>query len=125
MQRVIGLIGMLFALAVGAYIYTQQAKSASQEAGNPRSTVDIVGLKMDLNSMAQAERLHFARESHYASLDELRNSGDLTMQRNNRGPYTFSASVSDNGFVITATSSEASIGGAPASLSIDESMQIR
>jgi len=42
--RVLGLIGLLIALVIGGYIYMQQAKSASKEAGNPRATVDVAGV---------------------------------------------------------------------------------
>ena len=99
MGRAIGLLGVLIALAIGAYLYTQQAKSVSKEAGNPRATIDVVGVKMDLNNLAQAERRYNAREGHYASIDQLRSAGDITMASDHRGPYTYSATSSDNGTI--------------------------
>ncbi len=71
MGRVFGLIGLMIALFVGSYIYMQQAKSVSQGTNNPRAAADITGVKMDLIHMAQAERAYFARENHYASLEDL------------------------------------------------------
>ena len=124
MGRAIGMLGVLIALAIGAYLYTQQAKSVSKEAGNPRATIDLVGVKMDLNNLAQAERRYNAREGHYASMDQLRSGGDIGMASDHRGPYRYSASTSDNGFAITANYSGPANPDAPQSLSIDENMQI-
>lgn len=124
MGRAIGLLGVLIALAIGAYIYTQQAKSVSKEAGNPRATIDLVGVKMDLNNLAQAERRYNAREGHYASIDQLRSAGDISMASDHRGPYAYSASTNDNGFTITASYSGPANPEAPQSLSIDENMQV-
>lgn len=125
MGRSLGIIGVLIVLAVGSYFYIQQAKSTSQEAGNPRATIDITGVKMDLLHMAQAERAFCARENHYASLDDLHASGDLVVLQDHRGPYTYSASFNDNSFRITATYSGPPNPGAPGSFSIDENMQIQ
>ena len=124
MGRSIGMIGVLITLAIGAYIYTQQAKSVSKEAGNPRATIDLVGVKMDLNNQAQAERRYNAREGHYASIDQLRSAGDISMASDHRGPYSYSASTSDNSFTITASYSGPPNSDAPQGLSIDENMQI-
>jgi hypothetical protein len=125
MGRSLGIIGVLIVLAVGSYLYIQQAKSTSQQAGNPRTAIDITGVKMDLLNMAQAERGFCARENHYASLDDLHASGDLTVLKDHRGPYTYSASFTDNGFRITATYSGPPNSQAPASLSVDETMQVQ
>ena len=80
---------------------------------------------MDLLNMAQAERAFCARENHYASLDDLHTSGDLTVLKDHRGPYTYSASFTDTSFRITATYSGPPDGQAPASFSIDENMQVQ
>lgn len=124
MQRVLGLMGLLIAIAIGAYIYTQQAKSASREAGNPKATVDVVGVRMDLVNMAQAERSYYAREGHYASLADLRSSGDLLVRNDHRGFYSYSADYSDSGFTITAAYSGPPNPEAPAAISIDQEMQV-
>jgi hypothetical protein len=124
MGRSLGIIGLLIVLVVGSYLYIQQAKSSSQQAGNPRAAVDVTGVKMDLLNMAQAERAHFARENHYASLDDLHSAGDLTVLKDRRGFYTYSASYSDSGFRITATYSGPPNPEAPQTLGIDESMQV-
>ena len=124
MGRAFGLIGLLIVLVVGAYLYTQQAKSSSMGAGNPRAAIDVTGVKMDLLHMAQAERSFFARENHYASLDDLHSSGDLVVFNDHRGPYTYSVSYNDSSFRITATYGGPANPEAPGSLSIDDTMQV-
>lgn len=125
MSRVFGLVGLIFVLAVGLYIYKQQILATSAPGTtNPRSTVDVVGVKNDLLAIAQAERSHFALDGKYVSLDELISNGDISMKSPSRGPFNYSSDISDDGFVITATYS-GSGGGAPMSLSIDQTMQIK
>lgn len=124
MSRTLGLIGVLIALAIGAYLYTQQAKQASPAgAGNVRPTIDVAGVKSDLLVLANAERGQFALEGKYASLEELVAKGSVSMR--SRPPYRYSAEVSETGFRITATYEGPPASGAPRTISIDESMQIR
>lgn len=124
MGRVTAFLGLLIALAVGAYLFTQHSKTP-EGAENPRATIDIAGVRNDLVTLANAERRYFARESKYASLDELRAAGDISMPSNSRGPYLYEAQVSDNGFRITATFTGTPEPEAIRSLSIDENMQIQ
>ena len=123
MSRSLGLIGVLAAAAIGFYLYTQQAQTVSQGTANPRATIDMAGVKNDLIALANAERRYFATENRYASIDELRSHGDISMPANGRGPFAYTAEVSESGFRILAT-----FNGPPGSggqnLSIDETMQI-
>ncbi|PYP82542.1 MAG: hypothetical protein DMG65_25995 [Candidatus Angelobacter sp. Gp1-AA117] len=123
MSRFFGFIALLMVVAAGAGIYVRQAKTVSA-GGNPSANVDIVGVKHDLMTIAQAERTHNALRGGYASLDDLRSSGDLSMARNNRGFYNYSTEVTDSGFRVTAIYSGPENPLAPKSLSIDQSMGI-
>ena len=123
MGRVTAFLGVLIALAVGAYLFTQ--RSQTPDGGNPRATIDIAGVKNDLVTLANAERRYFARESKYASLDELRSAGDISMPSNNRGPYMYTVDTGENSFRITATYTGPPNAEAMRSLSIDENMQIQ
>lgn len=122
MGRAMGFLGLLLALAIGAYLYTRQAESVSGGAGNPQVAVDTVGVRNDLIELANAERRHFATENKYVSLEEL--SGDISMVRKNRGFYTYSATVSEIGFRITATYNGPPNPEAPKVISINETMQV-
>ncbi len=124
MTRLFGFIGLFAALAVGMYIYAKQAQSTSAAAGanNPKAAVNLVGVRNDLMSIAQAERSYFATEGKYTSLDELISSHALTVIHE-RPPYTYDVETSGSGFRVTATRSGDDNSGAPAVLSVDENME--
>lgn len=123
MSRLFGFIGVLIALAVGMYIYAKQAQSTSAAVGanNPKAAVNIVGVRNDLISIAQAERSYFATEGKYGSLDELVSSHALSVLHQ-RPPYTYDVETSSSGFRVTATRSGDDNSGTPAELSVDENM---
>lgn len=125
MTRVLGLLGLLIALAIGWYVYTQQAQSASKAAGaaTPRAAIDVAGVRNDLIAFGNAEKQQYALEGKYLSLDELRAKG-TALPQDRRGPYTYSAEVSGTTFHVTATYSGPEMAGAPKILSIGETMQI-
>ena len=125
MGRAFGFLTLIVVVAAGAYIYMRQTQSVmTAGTSNPTATVDLMGVRNDLLAIAQAERSHGALQGGFVSIDALRSSGDLTMQRNNRGAYNYSAEISDSGFRIVATYSGPENSGMPSSLSIDQTMQI-
>src|SRR5262245_32437349 len=104
MGRAFGFVTLIVVVAAGAYIYMRQTQIAmTAGTSNPTATVDLMGVRNDLLAIAQAERSHAAANGGYVSIDELRNHGELSMSRNNRGPYTYSADVNESGFRIVAT----------------------
>jgi hypothetical protein len=123
MGRALGFIGVLIAVGIGAYLYTQQAKSASVGGSSPQATIDTVGVKNDLIAIANAERRRLASDGKYVSLEDLRSNGDISMPSNTRGPYTYAVETSDSGFKVTATYSGPDPKAAK-QLSIDQTMQI-
>ncbi len=128
MGRALGFIGLIIVAALGFWMYTKQATSASpagNAAASPKATIDLVGVKNDLLAIANAERGEFALNGKYASLDALRSSGALKMNADNRGPYHYSADVSDSSFRVVATYTGDPPTGVPRTLSIDETMQIK
>jgi len=58
-------------------------------------------------------------------IDDLRASGDISMPKNSRGPYEYSADYTDNSFRITATYNGPPASGVPKMFTIDESMNLR
>ena len=123
MGRALGFLGIVIVMAVGMYLYSIQLKNASAPggAGTPTGTANIVGVKNDLISIANAERAYFATEQKYASLDELTSAKYITIERQ-RPPYTYDVSTTSTGFRVTATRDSA---GSPAQLWIDENMQVQ
>jgi len=128
MGKTLGLVGLLIVGALGFVIYTRQATSVTPGAvagGNPQGTAMIAGVRNDLLAIAQAERGEFALNGKYASLDALRDSGALKLPANGRGPYQYSAEVSDSSFRVVATYSGEPAAGMPHTFSVDDSMQVK
>ncbi len=71
--------------------------------GTPHQTIAVTGVKNDLLAIAQAERAYQAEHGAYTSLDELRNSGSLTLPAGGRDGYIYAADPSQATFRVTAT----------------------
>ena len=127
MGKTLGFVGLLLAMGIGLFIYKQQIQSTSAVAGapaaSPRATIDTTGVRNDLVALASAERRHQASDGKYVDIGELISNGDVSMQQPSRGPFSYSSSVSDTSFKITASYS-GNDPGVPHSMSIDETMQI-
>ena len=125
MGRAFGFLSLIAVVAVGSYIYMRQTQGVmSAGSSNPTATVDLIGVRNDLLAIAQAERSHQAAQGSYVSIEALRSQGDLTMTRDNRGPYNYSAEITDSSFRIVATYSGPEGSGMPQTLSVDQSMQV-
>lgn len=126
MSRILGFLGLVIVLGVGLYLYSKQAQSSSAAAGvnNPKAAVNVTGVRMDLMSIAQAERGYFASEGKYASLDDLLSSRSLSIQRE-RPPYTYDVETGSNGFRVIATRHGDNTSGAPAQMSVNENMEFQ
>ena len=125
MGRAFGFVTLIVVVAAGAYIYMRQTQSVmTAGTSSPTSAIDLMGVKNDLLAIAQAERTHAAMQGSYASLETLRAQNELVMQRDSRGPYRYSAEISDSAFRIAATYSGPESAGMPKTISIDQTMQI-
>jgi Tfp pilus assembly protein PilE len=99
-----GLIGLLITAAVGMGIYMYTLKQAAPGTGMVATqNISVVGVKNDLVSIAQAERMYFTQNGSYADLQTLSSSGTMNITRTNRDGYTYSAVPSGNTFTVTAT----------------------
>ncbi|MGA9526998.1 MAG: hypothetical protein WBS24_02650 [Terriglobales bacterium] len=124
MGRLFGFVGTVATLAIGMYIYSQQVKAIDPSAvSGPDSAevANIVGVKNDLISIANAERGYLASVGKYASLDELTSGNYLTI-KTTRPPYVYDVELSSGSFRATATRTTK---GAPAQLWITEMMQVQ
>ncbi|MGA2424950.1 MAG: hypothetical protein ABSG07_13180 [Terriglobales bacterium] len=122
MGRVLGFVGTVVTMAIGMYIYSLQVKAITPGAGsgNPEDVTTITGVKNDLIGIANAERGYLASQGKYASLDELISGNYLTI-KSERPPYVYDVEITSGSFRATATRTTK---GAPAQLSITESMQV-
>jgi hypothetical protein len=118
-------------IAIGAYSYF--LKRAAPAPGQVATqSISTTGVQMDLNAIAQAQRLYFAQNGTYASLDQLVSSGAMNLTAGGRDGYTYTVETSSSGFLVTASHPDIPAGVIEGSqtihyptFSIDQSMQIR
>lgn len=119
-----GILGIVIALAIGYFIFKTQYAQGPTGGAPPKLVIDVVGVKSDLLSIAQAERIYLASHGAYASVDELQQDGAIAFSATNRRGYNYVAEVDDGQhFQITATPSDPAKEGWP-TLAIDETMQV-
>ena len=124
MRAALGLIGMMIVLFIGYRIYTSQV----QEIGDGRpitQQINLVEVKGDLLSLARAEKLYFATNGNYATLEDLRRSHVMnSIPEGSLSIYYYA--VEETGvehFKITASPKDSGNTSLPI-LSIDETMQL-
>jgi len=115
-----GIVAM--AVGFGAYAY-QTGKLGGEAGGSPTAIVDTVAVKTDLLSMANAMKQQFALEAKYVSLAELRSRGVPVPER--RGPFVYTADVTDMTFTIKATYEGKDGEKARPTLTIGPDMQVK
>ena len=123
MKKAGGLVGLVIVLAVGYYLVKTQLQHLSGGAP-PQQIIDAAGVKSDLVTIGQAERMYLASHGSYATLEQLQQEGSLTFSGSSHRGYTYGAEVDDGQhFKITATPSDPAKAGWP-TLAIDETMQV-
>ena len=119
-----GILGLVIVLAIIWFVVKSQLSRGPTGAQPPAETINVVGVKADLLTIAQAERGYLASHGSYVSVDELQQDGSITFSGANRRGYSFTAEVDDGQhFKITATPTDPAKAGWP-TLSIDELMQV-
>jgi hypothetical protein len=99
-----GLISLLIVAAIGMGFYMYTLKQAAPGPGMVATqAIDLTGVQMDLNAIAQAERMYFAQNGSYADLSTLASSGTMNIARTSRGGYNYSVETTGAGFTATAT----------------------
>jgi hypothetical protein len=122
MRSLIGLVITLAIVFVGYKLYVSQMQSATG-SGVPTRSVEVTGVKNDLISIAQAERMYQAEHGSFATLDQLNSSNTLSIAKTGREGYAYEAQPSGNSFQVVARCTSAD--SACTSYAIDETMQIR
>lgn len=118
------LLGLLVVALIAMLTYKFYfSQSQSSGTGTPAQTIDVVGVKSDLLSIAQAERVYQAEHGSYASLSELISSGTMTMKRSERDGYTYGAETSVDGFRVIARCPAATRPGCT-NYAVDQNMDI-
>src|SRR5690349_15877260 len=121
MGRMFGFLVLVVGVAIGLFLFLRTGQTLTPGGTSPRTMIDVTGVQNDLIAIAKAERRYWATNGKYASLDELRTNGDISVPT--RPGYTYSADVSDSGFKIIATYAGADP-KAPKHISIDGTMAV-
>ena len=124
MKAAASILGLVIVMAIIWFVVKSQFTQGPAGGQPPKEVIDVVGVKNDLLSIAQAERMYLASHGTYCSVDQLQQDGSITFSGTNRRGYNYTADV-DGGehFKITATPSDPAKAAWP-TLSIDESMQV-
>jgi len=118
------ILGLVIVIVIIALIYRAQFSRNPDGAGPPKQQIDVVGIKTDLLSIAQSERLYVARHGNYATLDELEKDGFTSFSGSTRRGYAFTTEIDGaRRFKITAVPSDPSKSAWP-TFTIDETMQL-
>ena len=97
------IVSLVVTLGIGLGIYYIFLRQAAPIGNAPiTSVINTTGVEMDLNSIAQAERMYNTQNSGYATFDQLVESGDLTMSKPGRENYTYTVDATSSGFTVTA-----------------------
>jgi hypothetical protein len=119
------LLAVLIPVVLVYLLFKTQWSSGENGAVPPQAQIDVTGVRSDLLSIAQAERLYLASHGSYGTLDQLQQDDALplfsgTMHRG----YRFASEVDDGAhFKVTASPSVPAKAGWP-TLSIDETLEI-
>jgi competence protein ComGC len=124
MRSMLGLLVVAVIALLTYKYYFSNMNAAGTGAATPMQVIDMVGVKNDLLSIAQAERMYQTDHNSYGSLDELVSSGALTMKKTGRDGYTYEAQPSDSTFQVIAHCPAATNPGCT-SFVIDQTMQIQ
>jgi hypothetical protein len=108
MRMIGGLVALLVGVLGGLFLYraylTQPPAVAGESvpAATPTQTINVVGIKSDLLSIAEAERAYQAEHSSIASLEELEAGGEISMKKSGREGYKYEIEPAGEGFHVIA-----------------------
>jgi hypothetical protein len=120
MKNAFGIVGTVLTVGIILYIASTQLKSVTPGAGevpaDPRTVINLQGVKNDLLQFQKAEQQHLASEGHYVSLSDLHS--DTGVPGDSRGPYSYDIDVSSTTFKATATFQGTPPPGTPKTMSV-------
>jgi hypothetical protein len=123
MRALGGILSLILVVAIVYYVYAIQF--SHMEGGMPPAQqIDLVGVRSDLLSLAQSERIFLATNGTYGTLEQLEQSGGGSHTGIRRRGYLYEAEVAGaRHFRIVAKPADPS-GPERPTCSIDETMKI-
>jgi hypothetical protein len=124
MRAALGMVGLLIVLGIGYLIYSSQIHQVTNDKPLVRQT-GLISVRGDLIALAQSEKMYFAANGRYATLEQLKHSNMMnSFPDGSRSGYRYSVEVDDaEHFQITASPSDPNGSDLP-TLSVDETLQI-
>ncbi len=121
-MRALGcLLVLVLTAAIGLFIYRS---ALTESAAPPEQQIDTVGVRLDLQAIARAEKVYAATHGRYGTLDELFSERAIPFRGESRHGYSYTAQVEgDQHFRITARPIDPAKAGWP-TLAVDETMQV-
>ncbi len=120
MKNTFGFIGLVLVVGIALYIASTQLKTITPGGGStpadPKTTINLQGVKNDLIQFQKVEQQHLASDGHYVTMSEL--SNDTGIPGSSRGPYTYDIDVDGTTFKVTATYQGDPPPGVPKTMSI-------
>ena len=118
------LLGLVIVLGIGYYMVRPSLEPSRGEKVSPIQQADLTGVKSDLLSIAQAERLYLTSHNTYGTLEELQQDGSLNFSGRERRGYNYTAEIDGaSRFRIIAAPANPAKAEGP-TLSIDDTMTI-
>src|SRR5579862_1566809 len=103
MRAVFSMLSILATLGIGMGLYYYNLKDSTPAPGLVATqTISTTGVQTDLMAIAQAERVYFAQNGSYGTLDQLTSGGAMNISRTERDGYTYSVETTSDGFQVTA-----------------------
>lgn len=123
MRAIGGILGLVLVVAVGYYVYSIPF-SRMENGVPPVQQIDLVGVRADLISLAQAERIFLATNGRYGTLEQLHSAGSISATGNSRRGYIYEVEVDGASHFRIVAKPRVPSGTEQPAFSIDESMQI-
>jgi hypothetical protein len=123
MRAISGLLGLVIAVAIGYFVYTSRF-SGKEGSPPPKQQIDVTGVRMDLLSLAQAEKRYAALHGSYATLEQLQQAESVQFRGSDNRGYRYEIIIEDaQRFRITASPADPARADWP-TLSVDETGQL-
>src|SRR5580698_4251055 len=119
MKGAASVLGLLIVVAITWFVVKAEFSKGPTASQPPAETIDVAGVRSDLLSIGQAERMVMASHGSYESIDDLIKDGSLTFSSPNRRGYNYSATTDSQHFTVTAKPADPAKVGWP-TLSIDD-----
>ncbi len=118
------LLVLVLAAGIALFIYRTALTESTVGGVPPQQQIDTVGVQMDLQAIARAEKIYVVTHGRYGTMDDLFAARAIPFSGENRHGYSYSAEAEgESHFRVTARPIDPAKTTWP-SFSVDETMQV-